>query len=395
MARGWFRRKKGRLVYAWLIEDAKTGRDLERSRVVGDATLSDEEGWQLVGMMKQDGRIKAEGGAPCENLSFSYVAAEYMSRKEWKKESTKVLHEHLVNDILVPRWGDRVAVRIEPPKIKAWLRSLALENPTRYKLKTVMGTVYTFAQSEGLLPLGEQYNPVRYVKGIESTSEYEAAVLTPEQTLKVLEQLRQPEYTMLVLVAATGIRMSEMLGLRWSDVYENRGEIRIRRTYVYGKVELGAKTKLSKSAVAMHHSLGQLLKDWRAESAYASDDDFVFASRRLMGRKPRRGSMVVADHLKPAAVRAEVIEVKDGKTYLDGELVKRFGFHTFRHSLTSWLMANDENPQIVRAMLRWTNLNMLSQYTHGFKSDKLEAQGAVLGKLIREPKREPDGVGGS
>jgi hypothetical protein len=55
------------------------------------------------------------------------------------------------------------------------------------------------------------------------------------------------------------------------------------------------------------HVLGQLLKEWRAESAYASDDDFVFASRKLMGRKPRRGSVVVADHLKPAAVRAGVI----------------------------------------------------------------------------------------
>jgi hypothetical protein len=41
-------------------------------------------------------------------------------------------------------------------------------------------------------------------------------------------------------------------------------------------------------------------------------------------------------------------------------------------------MANGENPQIVRAMLRWTNLNMLAHYTHGFKADKLEAQGAVL-----------------
>jgi integrase len=60
--------------------------------------------------------------------------------------------------------------------------------------------------------------------------------------------------------------------------------------------------------------------------------------------------MVVADHVKPAAVRAGVIEVKDGKTYIGGELVKRFGFHTFRHSLTSWRVANGENPQIVRAM---------------------------------------------
>ena len=56
---------------------------------------------------------------------------------------------------------------------------------------------------------------------------------------------------------------------------------------------------------------------------------------------------------------------------MGGELVKRFGFHTFRHSPTSWLMAKDENPQIVRAMLRWTNLNMLGHYTHGFKADKL------------------------
>ena len=51
----------------------------------------------------------------------------------------------------------------------------------------------------------------------------------------------------------------------------------------------------------MRPVLGRLLKEWPTESAYASDDDFVFASRTLMGRKPRRGSMVVTDHLKPAA----------------------------------------------------------------------------------------------
>ena len=34
-------------------------------------------------------------------------------------------------------------------------------------------------------------------------------------------------------------------------------------------------------------------------------------------------------------------------------------------------------------MLGWTNLNMLDHYTPGFKSDKLEAQGAVLDKLVK------------
>jgi len=159
--------------------------------------------------------------------------------------------------------------------------------------------------------------------------------------------------------------------------------MKIKQTFVHGKIQQGAKTKLSKSTVTLHPILVQLLKDWRAESAYAGDNDYVFASRKTSGRTPRYGSVVVEDYLRPAAVRAGVLEIKDGETFIDGELVKRFGFHTFRHSLTSWLMANGENPQIVRAMLRWTNLNMLAQYTDGFKADKLEAQGAVLKKLVR------------
>ena len=35
---------------------------------------------------------------------------------------------------------------------------------------------------------------------------------------------------------------------------------------------------------------------------------------------------------------------------------------------------------------------MLSHYTHGFKADNLEAQGAVLGRLVREPNRELESV---
>jgi integrase len=159
--------------------------------------------------------------------------------------------------------------------------------------------------------------------------------------------------------------------------------MKIKQTFVHGKIQQGAKTKLSKSTVAVHPILAELLKDWRAQTACAGENDYVFASRRTSGRTPRCGSVVVEDYLRPAAIRAEVLEMDDDKVYIDGDLVKRFGFHTFRHSLTSWLMANGENPQIVRAMLRWTNLNMLAPYTQGFKTDKLEAQGAVLKKLVR------------
>lgn len=394
-AQGWFRRPKGRLVYVWQIEDPKTGSKLERAKVVGDATLSDEEGREIVGRLKAEGVIKMDF-EPSPDRLFSEIASYYLANKEWKKESTKVLHTQIVNEILVPRWGTQIAVKIKPKEVKSWLRSLDVEDGTRYKYKTVMGTVFTLSQSEGLLPLGEQYNPVSYVTGIPSVSDYEAIVLTPEQALKVLDELQQPEYTMIVLVAVTGIRTSEMLGLRWSDILWDRSKIRIKQTYVHGNIQPGAKTKLSKSTVTMHPILAQLLKEWRAETAYGADDDYVFASSKLHGKKPRNGSMVVEDYLQPAAIRADVLKIEDGIRYIDGEFVKRFGFHTFRHSLTSWLMANGENPQIVRAMLRWTDLNMLAHYTHGFETDKLEAQGTVLRKLVRsdrESNRELETAG--
>jgi len=54
---------------------------------------------------------------------------------------------------------------------------------------------------------------------------------------------------MIVLVAATGIRASEMLGLRWSDIMWERSEIKIKQTFVHREIQRGAKTKLSKSSI--------------------------------------------------------------------------------------------------------------------------------------------------
>ena len=46
-------------------------------------------------------------------------------------------------------------------------------------------------------------------------------------------------------------------------------------------------------------------------------------------------------------------------------------------------------------MLRWASLNMLAHYTHSFNKEKLEAQGAVLEKIVPQRERErvlADGV---
>jgi integrase len=78
----------------------------------------------------------------------------------------------------------------------------------------------------------------------------------------------------------------------------------------------------------MHDILAQNLRDWHNETPYANDSDFVFPSLRGSGKLPVCASVLVADHLRPAGIKAGV-QIAKGQ---------RFGFHNLRHSLSNWLV---------------------------------------------------------
>lgn len=58
---------------------------------------------------------------------------------------------------------------------------------------------------------------MRFVR-CKTTSGYEAMILTPEQAYAVLHHLQEPERTLTLFAAGTGLRISECLGLQWQDV---------------------------------------------------------------------------------------------------------------------------------------------------------------------------------
>ena len=174
---------------------------------------------------------------------------------------------------------------------------------------------------------------------------------------------------MLVLAdAATGLRISEILALRWSDIDVAHSCIRVTRAYVYGKFG-PPKSKASKKPVPLHPMLAASLKEWRNETPYAIDDDLVFPSMRLKGKKPPRANMLVADHLQPAAQRAGINE--------------RIGFHTLRRTLASALVANGSDIRLVQELLRHSNATItLDVYTRSTTPAKIEAQGWVMQQLL-------------
>src|SRR6266404_2176978 len=140
--------------------------------------------------------------------------------------------------------------------------------------------------------------------------------------------MRQPENTMTAWVAAPESRFPEVAGPQWQDIDYGNQCIHVRRTWIDGKSSEKLKTKRSRSAVRMAAELAQFLRDWRKVTAYGKPTDGVFASAKTHRRTPRVGSMQVADHRRPAAIKAGV--------NLKPE--QRLGSHNLRHSLSSLLI---------------------------------------------------------
>jgi len=117
-----------------------------------------------------------------------------------------------------------------------------------------MSAVYNHGQKFGMIPRSEGSNPMKWVSAT-TVSDYEAVSLSPEESFRILERIKDPLVRVLViLVAVTAIRIGEALGLMWSDIDWKKLKINIRRDWVDG--QLGRpKSRASKAAVEMHETL--------------------------------------------------------------------------------------------------------------------------------------------
>ncbi|HKU20172.1 MAG TPA: site-specific integrase, partial [Terriglobales bacterium] len=201
--------------------------------------------------------------------------------------------------------------------------------------------------------------------------------VSPEQAFAILDEIESPLVRCLViLLSATGLRPSEALALRWSDIKWEEDRIKVKRGFVDGKIGC-PKSLASRGTVEMHRTLAAVLLEWRKQTMFAADIDYIFASERKNGKQPRLGSMIVADYVRPAAIRAGVI---------DGSC-PRFGLHNCRHGLATFLTERGTDPKVIQRMLRWSDAKMLQRYAHPRRQAK-KAQGEYLGRMFKKGRKQ-------
>lgn len=265
-----------------------------------------------------------------------------------------------------------------------WFRALSVDRnpeglawPSVSKIRNVMSLVYAHAQREGLIPDDLKYNPVRPPElggaRAKCESDYTAVILTPQQTFEILSALPLLQQTMVVLDAATGLRYSEIAGLKWLDIDWENNQIHVRRRWIRDNVR-EPKSKKSKAPVAMAPLLAKYLQAWRFQTEYAKPADWVFASQKTRGRSPRVGNVLCRDYIRPAAVTTGV-KLEEGQ---------RFGFHNLRHSLASFLVSKKKTDvkTVQRSLRDARSSTTLDHYAQTDMDELIAAQELMLDAIF-------------
>jgi integrase len=382
-------------IYRFQTTRPSDGKQVEHTKIIGlvkDIGNSEADAWREVGRLGLD--INVQQGA-ARQFTFRELA-EHFREGELKKSSgvsaraseTVDINELLLDNWILPRWGELPWPEMRSLMIEAWFESMAkprgaLEWTSVVKIRSIMSQVFKHAQRHELIPAvigrdGRLTNPVLLAR-CKATSSYEAVVVTPEQMIVILNELDTPEtrleYTLALLHGATGLRPEESFGLKWEDLDRRRNIIHIRRGWSKGK-ETAGKTKISMTQVAMHPALANALQDWRRETRYGRDTDWVFASDRAKGKKPRSAGVAGQDYLRPAAVKAGVIPKNDKG---------RFGWHNLRHSLATFFAESGVNLPVIQAALRHAKPSTTAQYTHRNNAVQIKVQSKFL-KAIKVAK---------
>jgi len=391
MSRGWMttesRKKAGQVwVYHFYKTRESDGRRVENTVVLGPLSSfpKEKDAWSEVERRRldQNQQPNFKGRVTFGDLARHYIKYELgdlADVDDQKSHTTVERYLQILKNRLIPRWDKAVALDIQPLDVKQWLKASKrqenLENPTVDKIRRVMNLVFRHGQTYGLIPRGDEANPMKFVT-VRTQSEYEAMIITPEQGFKILMAMPQPERILTLLIAVTGLRISECLGLQWADVDYESKQISVRRAWTGGRIGQ-PKSAASKAPVPLGPVLAGFIREWQQQTPYSQPTDWVFASTRLKGKQPRVANMLVEDYLRPAAIKVGVL--------VEGEKV-RFGFHNLRHSLASFLVRQGTDAKTVQRMLRHSDIaTTFGIYVHTMSEDRLTAQGEMLAAMMKPP----------
>ena len=370
-------RKEGRqwVIYYWDDEFVQEERRRKKKRyMLGPATMGEREAEKVRDEFLRplnQGLVNIGSATKFEDYVESVYKPVILPTMA---KSTRDRTMSVYKNYLHPAFGSLCLRDVTPLTVQRYVSGMAnwkLSQESKDKLRDVLSSILGSAVEYGLLVK----NPVVGIRlPVPKSGKRSKPYVTEEQFYELLKSVVEPYATMMFVAVYTGLRVSEVIGLRWRNVHED--SITVEERFCRGdwgapKSEASNATiPVNRAVIARIDRLKTLMVEVKAGRAIRrypavkSDgpDDSVFQS--VSKGAPMRDNTILVRHIKPAARKLGIGWVN---------------WQVLRRSFATWLKLKGADIKDAQALMRHsrasTTLDIYQQFVP-------ESQRRVVDRLV-------------
>ncbi|MFL5118983.1 MAG: tyrosine-type recombinase/integrase [Microvirga sp.] len=307
-------------------------------------------------------------------MTVAVAAAQWLKACETAglERSTTLHYAQHVEQHIRPFIGCLKLTQVTTPKVYAFLDELRANGRSPEMVRRALqslGRVFKFAKGRGLAG----HNPVPDVQLKASRRGKDRVEIPTKDELRTIINAAAGRWRPLVITALfTGLRASELRGLRWADVDLNRKVLRVRQRADAWKVLGAPKTAAGLREVPLAPIVVNTLREWKL-GCPAGDLDLVFPN----------GAGNVEDHANITARGWNPVQVAAGLVSLRGK--PKYNFHSLRHAAASMFIEQGMNPKRIQTVMGHSSIQVTYDvYGHLFTDDDADqaAMQAIQTRLL-------------
>lgn len=299
--------------------------------------------------------------APSKSATVAEAAESWIKRIEadGRERTTVRQYRQHVDLHIGPRIGTIKLADLTPKKIENF-RDDMLAHLSRPLARKVLTSLKSLLKVAKYAHVAADVTIGRSKRG-EQKLEVGRDIPTPAEIKRLIDAAATDgkRRALLLTAALTGLRASELRGLRWSDVDLKAGELHVRQRADRYCVIGAPKSDSSLRAIPLAPDVLTALKEWRL-GCPKGEADLVFPSST--GQIEHHANMLRS--LRPVMLAAELVD-KDGEP--------KYALHAFRHFFASWCINPKERggrelpAKVVQQLLGHSSIMMtLDRYGHLF-----------------------------
>jgi len=307
--------------------------------------------------------------APSKSITVAKAADDWIGYIEGEGRERTTIHRYreIVRLHIVPRIGNEKLAKLTTPRINVFRDELvkSMSRPMAKKVLVALKATLKDAKRRGNVAQNVAADVSITSHGrINPKLEIGRDIPTRDEIQRIIDAATPGKGRALLLTAAlTGMRASELRGLRWSDVDLSRRQIHVRqRADRYRKI--GApKSAAGTRTIPIGDMVVNTLREWKLQCPKGSEN-LVFPTR--VGTVEHYPN-VVQKYFTPALLAAGVVDNKGKPKY--------GGLHALRHFYASWCINRRKDgglelpPKTIQARLGHASIVMtLDRYGHLFPS---------------------------